>query len=820
MTDQAGNAETTPSSLLLNRYRIEALLGEGGLGTVYRAFDTRLKREVAIKTLRRSIGASDPEYTRSLEERFVREAEAGSRMGSHPNLVTVHDLVTDTDGTLYLILEYVTGGTLAERIAKKPLPLPDALRIAADAARGLWAAHEKGLVHRDVKPTNIFLSGDGRAQIGDFGIAQIEHLSARTRITTGHPGTPLYMSPEQAQTTGYVQPTADQYSLGLVVFEMLTGEPYKRIGRPAAAALLAAQPVSIRILVARMLADDPDARYPTMAAALDAIQAIARSPGAPQFDERTVDERTVDEQTVAERTVPVAPPTAPLAGTQPSTPFLNLQPAPPAPAYSSPLPVLPGYPVQETRQRPGSPWTLALIVALAFVLIAAVGGVALKRSRDATASQANERAIQQDHYTAGEAAIAQEDYTRAAQEFAAANQYKDAPQRATDAKARADQKQAYADGLAASAKEDYAAAAAAFRRAGNYRDAPQQLAQALAKADQMQAYADGLAALGREDYTAATTAFRQAGNYKDASQQATQAQMLDGQQRQYKSGEDAVAREDFTSAAVAFRAAGTFKDAPQRATAAEKSRDQKASYDAGAVAFARGDFNAAKQQFLAAGAYKDAPSRAAQADQENTLLALYNSGQGYLKASQWREAYAAFQQIQRIRTTYKDVNEIVRHLETDVANPVTIDLYAVLNQGNGYKTGAIPINNLIGKPLAYIVILRSFSYSNLGRPDLVSSFRVYIEKAPDAPTRDNNDVPVLAASDLQKYRDALEKDERLVPVTGNGQVIDVQDFGAYHATLTVTNVAVQDRPATSATAYGTDAIFTRLFVDVKLSPRT
>lgn len=122
MTDQAWNADATQSSLLLNRYRIETLLGEGGLGTVYRAFDTRLKRLVAIKTLKRSIGASDPEYMRSLEERFVREAEAGSRMGSHPNLVTVHDLVTDSDGTLNLILEYVAGGTLAEKIANRPIP--------------------------------------------------------------------------------------------------------------------------------------------------------------------------------------------------------------------------------------------------------------------------------------------------------------------------------------------------------------------------------------------------------------------------------------------------------------------------------------------------------------------------------------------------------------------------------------------------------------------------------------------------------------------------------------------------------------------------
>ncbi len=109
------NADTVPT-LLLDRYRVEGLLGEGGLGTVIKAFDTRLKRMVAIKTLKRSSYTADPSLFRALEERFAREAEAGSRMGSNANLVTVYDLVTDADRTQYLILEYVAGGTLADRI--------------------------------------------------------------------------------------------------------------------------------------------------------------------------------------------------------------------------------------------------------------------------------------------------------------------------------------------------------------------------------------------------------------------------------------------------------------------------------------------------------------------------------------------------------------------------------------------------------------------------------------------------------------------------------------------------------------------------------
>jgi len=272
-----GTDATEIPALLLDRYRVDGLLGEGGLGTVVMAFDTRLKRRVAIKSLRRALYTADPDQFRRLEERFTREAEAGSRMGSHPNLVAVHDFVSDADKTLYLILEYVAGGTLAQRITQGPMPLDDALRITAEAARGLQAAHDAGLVHRDVKPANLFIAADGRVQVGDFGIAQIDDISGRTQTTTGHPGTPLYMSPEQAGMTGYVSPAADQYSLGLVLFEMLTGTAYKRLRKQEAAELIARQMPPVAALVERMLAPDPDDRYPAMRDLAFAIAAIERT---------------------------------------------------------------------------------------------------------------------------------------------------------------------------------------------------------------------------------------------------------------------------------------------------------------------------------------------------------------------------------------------------------------------------------------------------------------------------------------------------------------------------------------------------------------
>jgi len=262
--DEETRTPETPA-LLLDRYRIDGMLGEGGLGTVYKAYDTRLKRSVAIKTLKRSVYQNDRDMFRTMEERFQREAEAGSRMHVHPNLVVVYDFVTDTDKSLYLVTEFVPNGTLADRLMKEgALRTGDALRLGADVARGLAAAHEMHIVHRDIKPANIFFSADGTAKVGDFGIAQLDDLSGRTKATSGHPGTPLYMSPEQSGSNAYVRPESDQYSLGLVLFEILTGQTYKRLRKRQAEELLTRQPQLIQTLVRQMITDDPDNRYESM----------------------------------------------------------------------------------------------------------------------------------------------------------------------------------------------------------------------------------------------------------------------------------------------------------------------------------------------------------------------------------------------------------------------------------------------------------------------------------------------------------------------------------------------------------------------------
>ncbi len=357
---------TTVPVLLLDRYRVEGFLGEGGLGMVVKAFDTRLKRMVAIKTLKRASYAADPDQFRALEERFAREAEAGSRMGSHPNIVGVHDLIIDAEQTQYLVLEYLPGGNLAERIARGFLPLADTLRLAIEIARGLQAAHEMGLVHRDIKPANVFLTASAQAKVGDFGIAQIDDISGRTRATSGHPGTPLYMSPEQESMTAYLRPASDQYSLGLVAFEMTTGQIYKRIGPRQGAQLLAERAAPVQALIARMLADNPDDRYPTMADVVHALREIERRVASA--------ETRIAPRAGAE--TPTAHDADNLVATRQNTPRVGLQPMPPIASYAPP-PALPTTPRYSRRA--------VLIGAGGLALTAGTAGVAMATLRKSDA---------------------------------------------------------------------------------------------------------------------------------------------------------------------------------------------------------------------------------------------------------------------------------------------------------------------------------------------------------------------------------------------------------------------------------------------------
>jgi serine/threonine-protein kinase len=215
----AQNTSTVSTLLgtsLNGRYRLEARIGAGGMSTVYRATDVTLERQVAIKLMNREVATDSDQL-----ERFRREARAVAQL-SHPHIVGVIDAGED-DGRPYIVLEYVEGETLKERIRRSGrLPIPEAVAYAIEIARALGAAHARHIVHRDVKPQNVLIDQEGSAKVTDFGIARTleeDGLTADGRVL----GTTDYVSPEQAlgrPVTGQ----SDLYSVGIVLYEMLTGE--------------------------------------------------------------------------------------------------------------------------------------------------------------------------------------------------------------------------------------------------------------------------------------------------------------------------------------------------------------------------------------------------------------------------------------------------------------------------------------------------------------------------------------------------------------------------------------------------------------------
>ena len=256
--------------VLSDRYELEELAGAGGMSSVYRAHDRLLDRKVALKILHQQY-TEDAEYV----ERFRHEARAVAAL-SHPNIVTVIDR-GEHDGRQFIVFEYIEGENLKRLIERRgPAPVDQALELAMQIARGLSFAHQQGLVHRDVKPQNILLNGDGQAKVTDFGIARsldVKHGMTQTGTVLG---TSDYIAPEQAQ--GHrVDEHTDVYSLGIVLYELLTSEvPFPGENFVAVAMRhINEEPPSIRdrrpevpprveAAVHRAMAKDPEERFPTM----------------------------------------------------------------------------------------------------------------------------------------------------------------------------------------------------------------------------------------------------------------------------------------------------------------------------------------------------------------------------------------------------------------------------------------------------------------------------------------------------------------------------------------------------------------------------
>ncbi len=277
----------------IGAYRLIAKLGEGGMAEVYKAYQPRLEREVALKFIRPEL-AADAEF----RGRFEHEAQAIARL-SHPNIVHVYDF--GEEGTrYYLVMEYVPGQTLKGRLeslraAGKTMDWDEACRIINQIAAALDYAHQQGIIHRDVKPANIMLTPDGRALLNDFGIAKMLGTSQALTQTGGTIGTPAYMSPEQIRgDKEQLGPTSDLYSLGIVLYEMLTGRVpfvadtplavlYKHLHDPIPLprTLAPTLPEATERVLLKALAKDPTDRYPDGQSLTQALQASFSTPTLP-----------------------------------------------------------------------------------------------------------------------------------------------------------------------------------------------------------------------------------------------------------------------------------------------------------------------------------------------------------------------------------------------------------------------------------------------------------------------------------------------------------------------------------------------------------
>lgn len=267
----------------INHYHITEQLGQGGMAIVYRAFDTHLERDVAIKVIRVDLFGSA--ILENILKRFEREAKLLAKL-SHPNIVGVIDY-GEYENVPYLVMEYLPGGTLKERLGK-PIPADEAARILLPIARALDYAHRREMVHRDVKPSNILITGDDEPMLTDFGIAKLlEDNSAQTLTTPGVGiGTPEYMAPEQ--WIGKATPASDQYSLGVIFYEMVTGKKPFVADTPAAILLKQTNdplpaPVSFvqdlnkdaEKFIYKILARNPENRYSSMTEVIGELKKLS-----------------------------------------------------------------------------------------------------------------------------------------------------------------------------------------------------------------------------------------------------------------------------------------------------------------------------------------------------------------------------------------------------------------------------------------------------------------------------------------------------------------------------------------------------------------
>jgi len=265
----------------IGKYRILERIGRGGMGTVFKAYDPALDRLVAVKVI-----SADAEVTDELKARFYREAQACAKL-NHPNIVVVHDLGED-DGRLYFVMEFLEGEELRRMISQRmPVSLEEKLRLIRQVCDGLHYAHQKGIIHRDIKPGNIFVLRNGQAKILDFGIARVATADVNLTRTGLIMGTLRYISPEQAR--GRADHRSDIFSVGAVLYELLTFQPafdsqdpvelLEKIRAEHPTPLSEVDPTTppeLAGIVERALRKDPGQRFPDLAEMQTQLDALMR----------------------------------------------------------------------------------------------------------------------------------------------------------------------------------------------------------------------------------------------------------------------------------------------------------------------------------------------------------------------------------------------------------------------------------------------------------------------------------------------------------------------------------------------------------------
>jgi serine/threonine-protein kinase len=378
MTDLTGRT--------LGRYRLETLLGRGGMADVWRATDTKLARTVAVKVIHATY-AEDPQFA----ERFLREARVVASL-EHPNILPVYDF-GDEGGIPFLVMPHLAGGTLRDRLRGSPAPIGVAAAWIRQLADALDAAHAAGILHRDVKPANVLLGRDDRLFLADFGIAKMVETMTGLTATGVVVGTPVYMAPEQARGQP-ASPATDRYALAVVAYEILSGRPpfegdnplslmHQHVSTPAPAlsTKVGGLPAGLDAVLARALSKDPAERPPSCRALADAVYAFVPTGVLPALGSGawgTHATATTAPTVIQSRG---ATPPAGVPGTKPWEPPFPTSPpvrvATPSPSLTSDATVL----TAGRKKRRGLTWAvgIAAVALVAFVVV----GIAGKAKRDA-----------------------------------------------------------------------------------------------------------------------------------------------------------------------------------------------------------------------------------------------------------------------------------------------------------------------------------------------------------------------------------------------------------------------------------------------------